>query len=966
MARHLAYNPGRDSVEYLETITCGANRHHILEQLVLALRAEIGRPNHQHHLLIGPRGAGKTHLLRLLTAGRITADPQLANAYLPVVMPEETPLRSPADLFLKFVERLAELLKEPTDYLSPDAIRNARGICLSALTTARGIRDSLKRLDVMAEALESIAKTLGRILLPVAENMDQTFYLGTQGGRKGPLDEQWSLRRHLQDSPHLLLIAAAPSIFGAVGDPGKPFYDFFRTHELQELSNDEVLEIIRLRLESEAAKPGSDGLRAERVRRLLDHLPKNTPQLRGLLAITGGLPRFVHLIYEVIVETDLEWVMDTLDAFLDEMTPYFQHRLDPRFIPQAEMDLLHSLAIARGPQQPSELAEQLYGVSTNEVSELLGRLQERGLVKRAGRPGGQAVTWDLTEPLYRVWTQFRDNPTAQEQYRLLAEFVAILFRREEIEAEREQLSRELTCLPDGSGKREGVIIRQKILESAIDYLTSSKVASELVATPATIAVEESHWVKKARELFKSLNAARKTGDKEHCLSLLNELRALAHTYPGDGDVRKPLARGLFNAFNAAADAEDWGQCDNLLNELRDLSQAWPEDDAVRESLASGLVNATYTAGKAGNRERCNALLDELRRLSRKWLEDGAVRNRLAMGLVNAFNTSTDAEDWEQCNNLLNELRGLSQAWPEDDAVRENFAMGLSNAIYAAGKAGDQERGNALLDELRHLSQAWPEEGAMREKFASGLFNAANTAGKAGDREHCESLVEELRELSRTWQEDGALRKPLARGLFIAFKLAGKEEDQAQCDSLLDELRLLSRAWPEDGAVRDSLARGMVNAINAAGKKRDQAQCDRLLEELRLLSRTWPKDGVVRERLASGLSIGCFIAIKAGNFEQGKYLLEELFSLSDSVTEQIIERAVIVYCFEMLDRMKAGDVEVAKSGMQWLEVRLPARLAGLFQPATLAMQVLENGAEKALAREPEEMRRVVQMLLEKLD
>ena len=256
MARHLHYNPGRDSIEYLEAITCGENRLYILDQLLISLRAEIGRPNHQHHLLIGPRGAGKTHLLRLLTAGRIPLEPALAAAYLPVVMPEETPLRSPGDLFLKFVERLADLLREPPPDIPPDAARTARGLCMTALTTAKGIREPLERLEVMAGALDAVAIALGRIILPIAENMDQTFYLGAQRSRKGPLDEQWALRRHLQETPHIFLIAAAPSIFGAVGDPGKPFYDFFRTHELRELSNDEVLEIIRLRLEQEAATHG--------------------------------------------------------------------------------------------------------------------------------------------------------------------------------------------------------------------------------------------------------------------------------------------------------------------------------------------------------------------------------------------------------------------------------------------------------------------------------------------------------------------------------------------------------------------------------------------------------------------------------------------------------------------------------------------------------------------------------------
>lgn len=688
MARHLNYNPGRDSIEYLEAITCGENRLAILKQLLISLRAEIGRPNHQHHLLIGPRGSGKTHLLRLLTAGRIPLESTLAAAYLPIVMPEETPLRSPGDLFLKFVERLADLLNEPPTGISPDTARTARGVCITALTTAKGIRTPLERLEVMASALETAAKTLGRILLPIAENMDQTFYLGAQRSRTGPLEEQWALRRHLQETPNLFLIAAAPCLFGAVGDPGKPFYDFFRTHELRELSNDEVLEIIHIRLKQEAAASASDGMRDERVRRILDHFDEKSPQLRGLLAITGGLPRFTHLTYEVIVETDVDKILDTLNGFLDDLTPYFQHRLDPRVIPQAEIDLLHTLALARGPQQPSELSEALYGVQTNEVSELLGRLQERGLVKRAGRPGGQAVTWDLTEPLYRVWTQFRDNPDGQDMYRLLGKFVALLFERDEIAREREALVTKLSLLPDGHDERKKLHSRKRLVDNAYEWNHTSHIAEK--ALDETVVYGTGH--------------GEKTGD----------------------DVQLPLE----------------------------------------------------------------------------------------------------------------ELRRLVQSHPDNIALREQFANGLVNAIYYAGETGDYEQGLASLEELRQLNRAHPGEAALREPLAKGLSNALYYAGKAGDRVQELTLREELFDLLERHQ---------------------------------------------DGSV-----------------------------------------------------------------------------------ESIVPKAVMKYGFSLLSRMKAGDATTAKEDMGWLKTRMQSGMAELLRPMLSAMDVLEKGEEQALAREPEEVRRVVRMVLEELE
>lgn len=772
MGRHLAYNPGRDSVEYLEAITCGARGRHILEQLLISLRGEIGRANHQHHLLLGPRGAGKTHLLRLLTAGRLPADPLLATAYLPVVMPEETALRSPADLFLKFVERLAELLKAPPADLAPDKARKARAICMTALASAKGIRDPLDRLEVAADALAAVAQTVERILLAVAENMDQTLYLGAQTTRKGPQAEQWALRRHLQASPHLLLIAAAPTTFGAAGSPGQAFYDFFRTHQLEELSPDEVLEVIRLRLEHEAAHPVEDGLRGERVRCLLERFSEKAPGLRGILAITGGLPRFVHLIYEVLVQSDLQEIMGVLDDFLDEMTPYFQNRMDPRLIPQPEVDLLHTLALARGPQQPTELAAQLYGVGTNEVSELLGRLQERGLVKRAGRPGGKAVTWDLTEPLYRVWTQFRDNPSAQEGYQLLAEFVAVLFSLDEIENEREHLARELELLPTGCGQQKGFRLRCKLLENARDQVLRYEQARE---TP--------------KELLSATRA--ESFDKSLVCTRVEDV----------------------------ANGGDAGSTAERLKTRRSLTQVHPKEAGPREERAKELVRAIEDAGEAGDADRSSALLEELHTLSSAHLEEISLREWLAKGLFNTLNDATAAGDTGRSLARLEELRTLSGAHPEEVRLRELLASGLVNAIGDAVKAGEAERSYALLEELRTLSGAHPDEVSLRERLAKGLVNALSNAAKAGEAEQSQALLEELLESASRHPDQQAVGEIIQRATLIFGRSLLVRMQRGDVDSARESFRAVEAKMPLELAA---FLRPITLAMDVLEKGDEQA------------------------------------------------------------------------------------------------------------------------------------------------
>jgi hypothetical protein len=126
---------------------------------------------------------------------------------------------------------------------------------------------------------------------------------------------------------------------------------------------------------------------------------------------------------------------------------------------------------------------------------------------------------------------------------------------------------------------------------------------------------------------------------------------------------------------------------------------------------------------------------------------------------------------------------------------------------------------------------------------------------------------------------------------------------------------------------------------------------------------------VRELLATGLVNAIYDAGKAGDSEQSRALLEELLDMFERFpgepVEEAVQRAVMVYGDSLLALMKAGAAIAAKDGMRRLESRLPGAMAELVRPMMLAMDVLEKGEEQALAREPEEVRRVVRMVLERL-
>lgn len=552
----LSYTPSHVDREVLERLTAGASRRRLIETLVEAVRAEVGRATHQHHLLIGPRGSGKTHALTLV-AHRLQSDPDLGSRTLPLLLAEEEVARHPADLMRKILEKLADRLAD----LDGTGVAAARKECREALAVLRSEGDDERALEIAVGALEGAAAALDRLLITVVENFDSLLYSGPALSRGTAVPGQWALRRALLASRGLLLVAAAPSFFGEVCDPRAPFYDFFRVHQLDELPPEEMLDLIRTRLAVELENGSPGPRRRERLEALADHFEERSPKLRGTLTLTGGLPRFAHLLFDLVAETDVRRTVDVLARFLDEQTPYFQTRLDPRLIPEAELEVLDFLATSGAPRTPSEIAAGLRAKSPNVVSTYLKRLRERHLVRQAGT-SRRDVRYDVAEPLFRVWRRFRLGRTEREQIVLLAEIIAALFAQPELEADWKAL--------------EGIpaaAFRRQVIEAALERHGSSLAPSDVGTGKAAemsegerliqAALEEvlTGSVEKAYELFKpALEEVRQQGDR---WGLMTMLIIFAHLGLRSGRTKEALAIAQEAEQLASEIGDNYGGADAL-------------------------------------------------------------------------------------------------------------------------------------------------------------------------------------------------------------------------------------------------------------------------------------------------------------------------------------------------------------------------------------------------------------------
>jgi tetratricopeptide (TPR) repeat protein len=350
----LKFTPSAMDTEFLEAIT--VQRESLIQGLVdSALHAEGGN---RHHLLVGPRGMGKSHVLTLVAERvRAAADDSLVLAVL-----DEDPWATRS--YTKFFAAILGAIDHPD----------------TATVRSRGTEEEAERL--LRDAIGD------RRLVLMVENLDEIF-------RRIGADGQKRFRAFAENWPQLLVLASTPQLFAGINRHASPFYAFFRITHLDELTpenaGDLLGRIARLRDDEALAT----FLETETARR----------RILAINALAGGHPRIWLLFAGCISIPAIDELVPLFLQALDDLTPYYQSRLADLGDQQQELVLL--LCEAGGALTNRQLAEQS-GLPQNQVGAALGKLEDRGYIRRALLPeelntgDARASHWELREPLMRL------------------------------------------------------------------------------------------------------------------------------------------------------------------------------------------------------------------------------------------------------------------------------------------------------------------------------------------------------------------------------------------------------------------------------------------------------------------------------------------------------------------------------------------------------------------------------------
>ena len=772
------YNPRQCTPEELEATFVA--RQAILESILDDLETRADAPVNQHVLIIGPRGIGKTNLL-LMVRKRILETEALRAAYLPLqTAEEEYSIAGLRDLFEKIIRLVLDFGRELpwTDMEEPIPLAPERLPLEAVLGGMQAAGSDDEAAEIAIDAVRGFCERTDRKIVLLVDNLD--LILGEQLRDDAQLGR---LRDILMNESFLVLVGAAPTHFREVSGYDRPFYNFFRTIDLEDLSPDQMGELLRRRAEW-------DGNQV-----ILARFDELEARIRAVHHLTGGNPRLVLMLYQLCTASELPEVRAAVNALLDDLTPYYKHRLEQLSAQQRRV--MDTFARLGHPATPTELAEATR-LPVNQVNSILKRLRETGFVAVAPQARRKTTLYMVTERVFRIWHQMR-FATASRRLQFLIDFLRIWYSPVEWQREADRL---LGAYRDTAG--------EKRFGEAERYLDHLGYLAEAAPEPrAAYAVRN-----------KAVRAAIQAGDYDHADRLLGEHRAAAER---DGN-RDEVAQSW---YMTAYLRKEQGRTQEVIAALEKTVELKPESHLALYNWGNALADLARTKTGAERdalfREACAKFEAALR------IKPDMHEALCAWGsaLADLARTKTGAEQDALFREACAKYEAALRIRP--DVHKPLYAWGTALADLARTKTGAER--DALFEAAQaKVGRALDIARGAADAESATLY-AAHLVLLALVRTALAVAAGDAGQMRAHFQDALALppeaRQDLVDSEFTwFFRVAAREQSAALCAELLDAMR--ERGMERELAFLEPFAK----AVEYWQKGKDAEVLDRLNPEMR--------------------------------------------------------------------------------------------------------------------------------------
>jgi tetratricopeptide (TPR) repeat protein len=373
-----------------------AARHHTLRYLVKSLRNQAHARTLTSYLITGPRGSGKTTLIRMLCL-KLEKVAELRQAWLPVRFPEELPT----------VTSLRDLLSKALEILADADIPGAQ----DWHQRVEEQDDEAQGQDIAIAGLQWIAREQNRRLVLFIENLDLVFERGLTN------TTQATLRRLLMTEPFMMIIGSAVRPFPELQSYDKAFFNYFCPVELEPLTEEQAYKILKRR----AKWDGNEDFEQQQH----EHRGK----IRAISFLTGGNPRLLLMLYEILTHHEVQSAVQALRRLVDELTPLLKDILEHQLAKQ-QVKVVDALMRLDGNATPSQLAGKSR-LSLNIVTSQLKRLEEARIVEVTGGGKGRPAWYSIRDRLFYTWYQMRYLQPGRRRIELFVQVLQIWFEADE-------------------------------------------------------------------------------------------------------------------------------------------------------------------------------------------------------------------------------------------------------------------------------------------------------------------------------------------------------------------------------------------------------------------------------------------------------------------------------------------------------------------------------------------------------
>ena len=687
------YNPGFLSDD--EIIASFCVRTNEFASLVEMLRECTGNAN-PHQLVIGPRGSGKTSLLRRVAA-EIGRDDALSANFFPVVFAEESyEVATAGEFWLECLSRLA--VQAPHREGSPDLHRTYDEL--------RTIGDDQTLENRCLTALLDFADREGKRLVLMVENLNMMFRDMVDR------DAGWRLRKVLQTEPRIVLLASATSRFDQIDNPDQALYDQFRVLLLRPLDTQECAVLWKT--------ASGHAARSETI--------------RSLQILTGGDPRLVVIVARFGAGRSFRNLMANLLDLVDDHTEYFRGHIE--LLPAQERRVYLALAELWKPATTKEIADRSR-LKPSPCSAQLTRLVERGIVEVAGGTARRKQYY-LTQRLYNIYYLLRRPRGPDRLVEALIRFMEAFYAPHELRDIGMGMAREAGNFDGQMRMLHQTALAQLLILPALaehrDTLLSEVRSQGLVPPGGT----ESEWTgvehtspqadqrhgnanapaeMAARELIEKGETFRQLKRFEDALATYDEVVRRYGTSE-DPVLRETVATALGHKGDLLWELDcpegALAACDEVVHRFG-ASKA----PVLLKAVATALTNKGLSLEKLHRLEGALAAYDEvIRRYGAS--RAPALREAVANAFLNkgvTLGTQNRLEDAVAAFDEVDRRYGASRA----SALREMVAKALTNKGIALGRLKWLEDALTTYDEVvRRFGTS--EEPVLLEMVTAAFFN----------------------------------------------------------------------------------------------------------------------------------------------------------------------------------------------------------------------------------------------------